>query len=263
MIKNWLLTGDCHRIFSRFRRLDKKYQNEETAVIILGDAGFNVTLDQDDADTKRAYCKHNQFYTYCVRGNHEARPQDCPNIKTMWDDNVDGRIYYDIDFPRIRYFFDYGIYTINGYRTLVMGGAYSVDKHYRLARGLHWFQNEQLTTQEQLMCRQLAHGQHFDLVLTHTCPYDWRPTDLFLRGLDQSTVDNTMERFFESFKDSITFDVWCFGHYHADRIERPGVEMFYTEIENLEEIMTRWDKYQESGHLDWWLSKGPNFYIGE
>ena len=35
------------------------------------------------------------------------------------------------------------IYNINGKSILVIGGAYSVDKEYRLLKGWSWFKDEQ------------------------------------------------------------------------------------------------------------------------
>jgi histidinol-phosphatase (PHP family) len=35
------------------------------------------------------------------------------------------------------------IYNLGGKKTIVIGGAYSVDKYYRLMRGIHWFADEQ------------------------------------------------------------------------------------------------------------------------
>ena len=80
--------------------------------------------------------------------------------------------------------------------------------------------------------------------------------------IDQSTVDKTMEVWMDKFKDLFTWGTWCFGHYHADRIERPHVEQFYTEYENFNDIIARWEKYDATGELDWWLPKSPNFYMG-
>ena len=54
---------------------------------------------------------------------------------------------------------------------------------------------------------------------------------------------------------------WCFGHYHADRLERPHVEQYFNDIESLETIAERWNKFEESGELDWYLRKSPFFYI--
>ena len=54
----------------------------------------------------------------------------------------------------------------------------------------------------------------------------------------------------------ITWKCWCFGHYHADRIERPCVEQFYNDYEDLENIWNRW--YDKKTYcLEWWLPKSP------
>ena len=76
------------------------------------------------------------------------------------------------------------------------------------------------------------------VVLTHTCPKSWEPVDLFLKNVIQSSVDKSMEYWLDVFKEYIQWEVWLFGHYHADRYVKPGVEMLYTSIVDLEEI---WD----------------------
>ena len=136
-------------------------------------------------------------------------------------------------------------------------------KPNRLANGWNWFADEQLTQWEMDACyRNAVEYPYFDLILTHTCPRSVQPTDLFLNCIDQSTVDNTMEVWMDKLFSQLTFGVHCFGHYHADRIERPYVEMFYTEFEDLEDIKARWARYSETNELDWWLPKSPNFYMG-
>lgn len=254
MIERFIITGDTHRVFGRFQALDK---TPNTAIIILGDVGLNYTLDENDYHAKSSLCKRNPQTFYCVRGNHEARPSDVPGMELVYDENVDGEVWMEKQFPRIRYFKDWGIYTIDGLRTLVIGGAYSVDKHYRLALGRKWFENEQLTETERAECMKAVKGQKFDLVLAHTCPLSLQPTDLFLRGLDQSTVDNSMEVWLEELMNSIEWKLLLFGHYHADRIEWPHVEQFYNEMESLVNILERWKKYDETGELDWWLPLSP------
>ena len=87
--------------------------------------------------------------------------------------------------------------------------------------------NEHLDAKERAEIFEKVRGNSYDVVLTHTCPSSWRPVDLFLPQIDQSTVDNTMEDWLEDVKNSITWGRWCFGHYHADRIERENVKQFY------------------------------------
>ena len=235
-IKHFFLSGDTHGwrgLLERIRLLETP--PEETALIILGDAGINYWLNKSDQKGKLIL---NSFgYTiYCVRGNHEQRPELIPTMKKIFDDNVENFVWYEEEFPYIRYFLDGRMYMINDLSTLVIGGAYSVDKWWRLASGNQWFEQEQLSFEEREIIENAHAGCHFDLVLSHTCPYSWRPTDLFLSAIDQTTVDNTMELWMNDFKDMINYDVWAFGHYHDDRLVRPGVIMLYKEIINLDNI---------------------------
>lgn len=239
-------------------------------MILLGDCGFNFYLNKTDQKMKEEAAIYNCFF-YCVRGNHEARPQDISNMELIYDENVHGEVYMESAYPHIRYFQDGGIYIIGDYKTLVIGGAYSVDKYYRLWRYnmtektnnpkvTGWFANEQLTMTEMADIKNKVSGQNFDLILTHTCPISIEPSDLFLESIDQNTVIKNMEIFLEEIKQSITFKVWCFGHFHQNRLERPYIEQYYTDIEDLDALIERWIKYRETEQLDWWLIKGPHFY---
>lgn len=260
MINRYFITGDCHGDFSRFRYLSREIQQDpETAIIILGDAGLNWSVDEQDSHTKNKLTKLYKFRIYCVRGNHEARPQNISDMKLIYDADVQGEVYMQDRWPQIRYFKDWGIYQLGPHKVAVVGGAYSVDKWYRLDKGYPWFADEQLTEEEMELCANELMGKEFDFVFTHTCPIDWEPTDLFLSSIDQSKVDKSMELFLVNLKDHINWKIWCFAHYHSDRLERPGVEMLYHSIEKLDGI---WERWQSGQKLEWWLNKSPNYYMG-
>ena len=264
MAKKIFVTGDTHgAVAPRVDLLITTHPDlnpEDMALIILGDAGINYYLNKTDLKKKREL-ERKGVYIYCVYGNHEERPGRHLDMKYVNDEVVGGTVWIDEDFPHIRYFTVWGEYNIQGLSTLILGGAYSVDKYYRLQKGYQWFENEQLKDYERNACLRSMWRRRFDLVLSHTCPYEWMPTDLFLSCVDQSTVDNTMEKWLSEMNESLDWKVWLFGHFHADRLERPCVEMFYHEIEALDDIITRWNKYRETGELDWWLPKSPNFYM--
>lgn len=261
MIENWLITGDTHGDFTRFRNYDPAVQNDpNTAVIILGDAGLNWTLGENDVHMKNYLSKRYAFRIYCVRGNHEARPSDVPEMHLMYDEDVHGEVWVQDRWPNIRYFKDVAIYIIKDWHVGVIGGAYSVDKFYRLSRGAIWYENEQLNEQERTAALNLFASKKVNFMLTHTCPITWEPTDLFLNCINQSMVDKSTENFLEEIKNDLDFDVWCWGHYHTDRIERPYAEIFFHDTEDLQTIWDRWKKYKETGELDWWLVKSPCFY---
>jgi hypothetical protein len=35
--------------------------------------------------------------------------------------------------------------------------------------------------------------------------------------------------------------------------------MFFNDIEKLDDVVARWKRYDETGELDWWVRKSPNF----
>ena len=261
MITRFFLTGDAHQDFSRFKNYDKEIQEDEnTAVIILGDAALNWTLDEHDAQVKNSLTQHYKFRIYCVKGNHDAPIRDVPGMHLIYDEDVGGEVYIQDKWPTIRYFKDFGLYFINGLEVAVIGGAYSVDKWYRLQRNAIWYEDEQLTDEEMIACTAEFTGYEVDLVLSHTCPINWEPSDLFLGGIDQSSVDKSMELFLGELSKCFSWKVWCFGHYHADRLERPGVEQYFKDTEDLSILWNRWVKYANGEELDWWLIKSPMFY---
>jgi hypothetical protein len=45
-----------------------------------------------------------------------------------------------------------------------------------------------------------------------------------------------MEKWLDDFKNNIDWKIWLFGHYHDDRLIRPGVEMYYKDIEDWENM---------------------------
>lgn len=243
-INNFLITGDTHgRTIERLNYIRKnmpEYIPEETAVIILGDAAFNFRLNAKDKEMKKL-CNDTGYIIYCVRGNHEQRPELIDTITKIYDVNVGNYVYYEPDFPFIRYFCDGYIYNLGGkYKTLVIGGAYSVDKNYRLANGMTWFDKEMLDEKERKDILNQVAGENVDFIFTHTCPYSWEPHDLFLPMIDQKSVDKSMEKWLDIVNIMVNWNIYCFGHFHADRIERPFVEQYYYDVENLDDVYNYW-----------------------
>lgn len=241
---------------------------EETGIIILGDAGLNFYLNNTDKKYKKLLNSQG-YHIYCVRGNHEERPENLGYTKD-YDYEVGGLVYYDDKFENIKYFVDGNDYTIDGHPVLVLGGAYSIDKWHRLARAGYsadeaetanpkkcgWFKDECLTQEEMYDISNRIAGNKYDFIFSHTCPLSWEPSDLFLHGIDQSTVDKSMEVWMDGLKEYVDWRIWLFGHYHADRVERPFVEQMYMDYENLDTIWNRWFG-ERTYPKEWWLPKSP------
>lgn len=107
------------------------------------------------------------------------------------------KMWHDKEYPNIWYFQDGKEYFIKGKNFFTYGGAYSLDKEWRQLMHWTWYPNEIVSNKEHAAALDTIDHRHFNYVLTHTCPTDWQPVDLFMRGLDQSKVDSTMEKYLD------------------------------------------------------------------
>lgn len=195
---------------------------EENVIIICGDAGLNYFFNHRDEQVKTELSKY-PFTFFIVRGNHEERPSICAEQnKDEWhtEQFFDSSVLVENTYPYIKYAADGGaVYNINGYKTIVIPGGYSVDKYYRLQNGWSWFEKEQLSNSEKEWLNFLIDLEEWkcDLVLSHTCPIIYEPTDLFLPQVDQSLVDKSMERYLGEIEYNLDYRAWVWGHYHELR----------------------------------------------
>ena len=213
------ITGDKHGDFRNLQSVCKELNTTRNdLMIILGDTGINYYGPRESKDFfRRQFIASQPITLLCIRGNHEQRPERYGTYKLV-DQDIGDKIYMDEHFPNIWFAQDGGIYDINDSHYLTIGGAYSIDKDYRLARGWMWFPNEQLDSAEKTTIYQkiMKNGPTFDHILTHTAPLSQEPTWLFLNGIDQSKVDKSMEEYLEEIAQTVKAKDWWFGHYHGD-----------------------------------------------
>lgn len=210
----FFLTGDTHGQFKRIEDFCKRYEtSQEDILCILGDAGINYYIDTRDWHLKK-HLKTLPITLLCIHGNHEERPYKFVTYKIKeWNG---GRVYYEEEFPNLLFAIDGEIYTINGKKCLVIGGAYSVDKDYRISKGWSWFKDEQPSKEVmKYVEKQIQKNPRVNLILTHTAPIEHEPRHMFLPFIDQSKVDKTTEMFLQRVANFETFDDWFFGHYHG------------------------------------------------
>ena len=110
---------------------------------------------------------------------------------------------------------------MNGLNYLAIGGAYSVDKFYRVARGYGWWVDEQPSDEIKRYVEKQLRTHKVDIVLSHTCPGKYIPTEMFLPTIDQSAVDHSTEEWLDKIEDSLDYRAWYCGHWHTDkRVDR-------------------------------------------
>ena len=234
------ITGDTHGDFHRIQRFcDKASTSQSDTLIILGDSGINYYVNQLSTWKKiKNAVKRLPITVFCIHGNHEERAENLEGYEQkQW---FNGKVLVDPEYPNIKFAIDgevYKIPTSDGAKSaLVCGGAYSVDKYYRLIRGYNWFESEQPSDEikNRVEDKLMKLGNSVDIILTHTCPYSYRPVDMFLPGIDQSKVDSSTELWFETFLTrGIKFEHWYCGHYHIDRDVNSNFTLMFNQIRKL------------------------------
>ena len=221
------ITGDMHGNINQMRRVMEKINcKPKNTLIVLGDFGANYYFDKKDNIFKDAISNYDINF-FVIRGNHDGNPI---NIKNIEEKEKYGNIgYIEPEYPNIFYAINNNIYNIENNTFLVLGGAYSVDKFYRLQLGYKWFSDEQMTEQEKNNFWQ-KNITKVDTILTHTCPYENIPKYLFLKTIDQSTVDNSMEYFLQEVKNKVQYKNWFFGHFHSDEQIENNMYMLYNGV---------------------------------
>ena len=213
---------------------------EKDVIIVLGDHGaLYYQRDMKDRPLKYALnsygCK-----IVLLKGNHDGtvkraikrNPDNWNIVDTL--DGIEREIFSSVsgmfvekDFPNLYYLQDYFAYiTILGKKGIALGGGYSVDKDYRISRGLMWHSDEQPNENEvQRIKDNILLSKHdkdkIEFVLSHVAPASFIPFDAMLSWVDQDKVDNRLEELYEE----ILYDLrplglkdWYFGHYHVDKI---------------------------------------------
>lgn len=221
------ITGDKHTDFREVFYFC--YANETTLddiLIVLGDAGINYYASEKDYMLKDSLLQYPITF-FCIHGNHEERPENIESYKTKVFH--DGIVYYEENYPNILFAKDGEVYNFNNHKVLVIGGAYSVDKYFRLARGYNWYESEQPSekTKNKIVKVLKDLDNKIDIILSHTCPYKYLPKEMFLDGIDQSTVDNSTEYFLDEIEESTDYNLWYCGHYHTDKEIDKLIFMFH------------------------------------
>lgn len=275
----YYVTGDIHGDFIdlKNRILTSKIKKGD-CLIILGDACFNFFKTKQDVAFKTK-ANNLGITLFCIQGNHEIRPQNIDSYQTqIWNG---GTVWYQSEFPNILFAKDGEVYNINGNKTLVIGGAYSVDKYYRAAKHylrdlygipmdifkilLHipnknsvtkeekmlvdnfidsiedtsifkWWKDEQISDEDIKRINELIKKNNsFDIILSHTCPQKFEPTEVFLSSVNQEFVDKRMENWLNTVEETIKYKNWFAGHFHTNKNLGNGFEFLFKEVKKIEE----------------------------
>lgn len=211
------LTGDTHGQFERIISFCERQQVQpESTFIILGDVGLNYYGDRRDNRGKDNLTKIPITF-FCIHGNHEMRPSE--ELGYQVKEYHGGKVWVQPEYPNLVFAIDGEIYDFFGHSCIVIGGAYSVDKYYRLARGYNWFEDEQPSDEIKEKVERVLSERDWkiDVVLSHTCPLRYEPAEVFLSMIDQSSVDKSTEQWLGTIESRLHYERWFCGHYHTDK----------------------------------------------
>jgi len=184
--------------------------------IILGDAGFLwPKYENMDKENFKVLSKR-KFPILCVMGNHEPiyGRNDLPEEDIGIGEKV---IVVNKKNPFVAYFKRGKIYTIDGYKILVLGGALSTDKDRRV-EGESWWKEEYWSDTEIKEAFELLEKEKkFDFVISHTGPYkiNW---ELAAKGVPNrhGKMEDKVGELNERIDNKIKHRAWFCGHWHYD-----------------------------------------------
>lgn len=205
------ITGDTHGDLNEFRaRINGRGLGKGDILLITGDFGFDW-----NTDLAAKWCRLKKDYTvlFCD-GNHE----NFDLLETLPQKAMFGDVVGDFGNDTYRLLTGH-MYTIEGFRTFVFGGARSIDRAVRRAWIEWWPQEIPSKAQIDTAMKTLEeNGWKFDLFISHTCTPEMKkkvgvplavdfydPVEKMLKGLEEAIEQNG-----GSWGSS-----W-FGHFHKD-----------------------------------------------
>ena len=229
------ITGDTHNLedMSNLSTSNMKFCCMQQAadyksienVIVLGDFGlpwYNCPVDEGGILPKNRsddyllkWYSQKPFQIFAVQGNHENYDM----IEKLPQEQMFGGTVLRLSY-NVFYLKRGEIYTIEDKSFLVLGGAASTDKIFRIPHE-SWWEQEEWTKEEQAAClaKIEEHGNKFDYVLSHTGttkgialadPYYSDEARLAELQLDSTVCFN------DKIDSLITYKKWFFGHWHSD-----------------------------------------------
>lgn len=242
--------GDTHSQFDFLPQFCRENNTtKEDYLILLGDTGINYGYIYDEMNTglkwgeplidkSKSYrekikqkISNLPITLICIQGNHDCRPEHIPSYqKIQCRGDLKCNCWVEKEYPNIL-FPDDGVITILGKKCLVLGGAYSIDKYWRVVhRRGYWYPDEQMSEEKKKEIFEIiSKNNSYDYIFSHTCPLKYEPTELFL-PFNYGEVDTSMEEFLEEVYDKTTFTHWYCGHFHANQPLTSNMTLLLDEV---------------------------------
>lgn len=199
------ITGDTHGSFDGFIGRFNNQPNSDDIVIVCGDFGF-IFSEMQKPDFERL--KELPYTILFVDGNHENYSEIYSYPIEEW---CGGKIHRIA--PNIAHLMRGQLFLIYGKTFFTMGGAYSVDRGWRV-RDASWWEQELPNDEEYCTASETLAMSNYkvDYILSHDAP----DSVIMRMGLSPNPRGAELTGFLEWVFRKVEFRKWFFGHYHSD-----------------------------------------------
>ena len=189
---------------------EQKKMTKKDYLIVLGDFGLVWNKSKMQEMMLENLSKRN-FTTLGIDGNHENFDLLKEYPVTLWNGGYVQKIT-----DSVIHLMRGQVFTIEGKKIFVFGGAESIDKEYRIP-GVSWWPQEIPSFKEmETGYKSLEeHDNKVDYILTHTCSKSAFEYIAIKEKFKNNGNDPTID-YLESIKENTEFKHWYFGHFHID-----------------------------------------------
>lgn len=223
------VTGDLHGHINISKLNIKNFPEQKNLtkndyVIVCGDFGL-VWNNSKEELYWRKWLDDKNFTTLFCDGNHENYDLLNQYPVEQWNG---GKIHRISD--TIIHVMRGQIFTIDGLKFFVMGGAVSVDKVYRTEH-ISWWKEEMPNFKE--MNEGLDNlkkcNNEVDYIISHTCSTETLRVISNLWGFTPKPKDS-LNKYFDVIEKEIKYKHWYFGHFHEDMPITDDQTLIYNKI---------------------------------
>lgn len=211
-----LYVGDIHGIMPHVRSVDKLAVAAGVKTIIqVGDFGIHWNDNCELVTYFNERSPDNPEWIVCP-GNHE----NYARINAIWE--AQGKVDKFLLAPGCYGVARGALLEIEGLYHLFLGGAHSIDRHYR-TEGISWWPEEEPTYEEFLRFSDNLNTFYPPVVVTHDAPA------LVPACKDSSWAQQNVPRNLENIIRLAEWqpDRWYFGHHHYTKHWKIGLTDFY------------------------------------
>lgn len=210
---SFIITGDTHgmldigKVVSFFSDHESEYTKEDYLIICgdVGVCGFSAFRETE----VRNVLRNLPVTTLFIDGNHENFEELNSYSVDVWNG---GKVHF-IE-SGIIHLMRGQVFNIDGVSFFTFGGAYSIDKMYRI-EGESWFPEEipSYAEYEEGWSNLERAGFRVDYILTHTGP---REVVAYMGYGELSDDEVELRQYLQRVADNTDFTAWYFGHFHDD-----------------------------------------------